>query len=91
MTLKILGKINFDTITSKGKIPKNKQIINVSVFNMNIYINISVGTRETGMCVLVLKWTTPQSFVDDEWNVLFKCHVEDNGEWWECTIYSNTH
>ena len=54
---------------------------------MNINSNISVGTREMGVCVLVLTWTTPQFFDDDEWNVLFKCHVADNGEWWECTIH----
>ena len=36
---------------------------------------IKYGTRETGVYVLVLTWTTSQFFDDDEWNVLFKCHV----------------
>ena len=49
---------------------------------MYINSNISVGTRETGVCVLVLKCQMdhPTIFDDDEWNVLFKCHVVDNGE-----------
>ena len=60
---------------------------------MNANSYISVGTRETGVCVLVLRWTTPHFDDGDEWNVMFKCHVVDNGEgeWWECTNYSNTH
>ena len=44
---------------------------------MNINDNIPVGTRETGECVLVHRWTTPQFSDDDEWNVLVKWHVED--------------
>ena len=33
----------------------------VSIINSNI----SIGTRETGVCVLVLKWITPQFFYGD--------------------------
>ena len=50
-------------------------------FNMNINNNVSTGTREVGVCVLVLNWTAQQCFDDDDgWDVSVKCHVEDNGE-----------
>ena len=55
---------------------------------MNININIFIGIREIEACVLVLKWIISQLFDDDKWNMLFKCHVDDNGEWCECTIYA---
>ena len=38
------------------------------------------------MCGNIIVYS--QYFDDDEWDVLVKCHVEENGEWCESTIYT---